>query len=219
MKNDIVSRTGHLINLGRWKRIRYIGNQEEVEGGSSWSARSSHIVVEPLLPTRRLFKQKTCFEKAVVKGKMRCLPYKALKRLIRTGLLIMESRIFVILGIRKKSKVDRVGQQGVPTSWLSPTANEKIIQAEDLFWGCCCEGQGGRCLPYKNLMELIRTGHLIMESRIFVILGIRKKSKMDQVGQQGVPTSWLSTYCQGQGDDYSIRRPVSQIWWHILCFL
>ena len=120
MKNDIVSRTGHLINLGRWKRIRYIGNQEEVEGGSSWSARSSHIVVEPLLPTRRLFKQKTCFEKAVVKGKMRCLPYKALKRLIRTGLLIMESRIFVILGIRKKSKVDRVGQQGVPTSWLSP---------------------------------------------------------------------------------------------------
>ena len=37
-------------------------NQEEVEDGSSWSARSSHFVVEPLLPTRRLFKQKAGFE-------------------------------------------------------------------------------------------------------------------------------------------------------------
>ena len=37
-------------------------NQEEVEDGSSWSARSSHFVVELLLPTRRLFKQKAGFE-------------------------------------------------------------------------------------------------------------------------------------------------------------
>ena len=44
------------------QKLRYIWNQEEVEDGSSWLAGSSHFVVEPLLPTRRLFKQKTCFE-------------------------------------------------------------------------------------------------------------------------------------------------------------
>ena len=54
------------------QKLLYIGNQEEVEDGSSWSARSSHFVVEPLLPTRSLFKQKTCFEFTVVMGKVTC---------------------------------------------------------------------------------------------------------------------------------------------------
>ena len=58
------------FNPGKQK-LRYIWNQEEAEDGSSWSARSSHFVVEPLLPTRRLFKQKTCFEIIVVMGKMK----------------------------------------------------------------------------------------------------------------------------------------------------
>ena len=51
------------------KKVHYIGNQEEVQNGSSWSARSSHFVVEPLLPTRSLFKQ-TWFEIIVVMGEM-----------------------------------------------------------------------------------------------------------------------------------------------------
>ena len=50
-------------------KLRYVENQEEVEDGSSWSARSSHFVVELLLPTRTLFKQKSCFEITVVMGK------------------------------------------------------------------------------------------------------------------------------------------------------
>ena len=52
----------------RKQKLHYL---EEVQGGSSWSARSSHFVVEPLLPTRSLFKQKTCFEITVVIGKVK----------------------------------------------------------------------------------------------------------------------------------------------------
>ena len=40
-------------------------------------------------------------------------------------------------------------------------------------------------------------------------IGIRKESRMDQVGQLGVPTSWLSPYCQRE--DYSSRRPVLRL--------
>ena len=129
----------------------------------------------------------------------------SLKELIKTGNLIKENKRFVVLGIGTKSKVDQVGQQGVPTSWLSP-----YYQREDY------SGRRPvlRLLLWKTrwemlaLKRLIRTGHLIIESRFF-IFGIKKKSKVDQVGQQGVPTSWLSPYCQRE--DYSSRRPVLRL--------
>ena len=81
-------------------------------------------MVEPLLPTRRLFKQKTCFEITVVMGKVKDTCNICLEELSKTGNLIPESRNDIILGIRKKSgsgiRMDQVGQLGVPTSWLSP---------------------------------------------------------------------------------------------------
>ena len=63
-------------------------------------------MVEPLLPTRRLFKQKTCFEITVVRGKVKDACNICLEELIKTGNLIHENRR--ILGIRKKSKMDKV---------------------------------------------------------------------------------------------------------------
>ena len=58
-----------------------------------------------------------------------------------------------------------------------------------------------------SLEDLIKTGSLIPESRR--ILEIRKKSKMDQVGQLGVPTLWLSPYYQREV--YSSRRLVLRL--------
>ena len=60
-----------------------------------------------------------------------------------------------------------------------------------------------------SLEELIKTGNAILENRNYFILGNRKKSRMDQVGQLGVPTSWLSPYCQREV--YSSRRPVLRL--------
>ena len=47
-------------------------------------------------------------------------------------------------------------------------------------------------------------------------IGIRKKSKMDQVGQLGVPTSWLSPYYQREV--YSSRRPSSVLRLLLWCY-
>ena len=143
-----------------------------------------------------------------------CLHNKCLEELIKTGNLIPESRNCVIFGIRKKSKMDQVGQLGVPTSWLSPYcqredySSRKLVLRLLLWWV-----RWKTCLHNKCLEELIKTGNLIPESRNCVIFGIRKKSKMDQVGQLGVPTSWLSSYCQRE--DYSSRKLVLRLllWW------
>ena len=59
-------------------------------------------------------------------------------------------------------------------------------------------------MRYVSLEDLIKIGNLILESRNSVIFGIRKKPRMDPVGQLGVPTLWLSPYCQQE--DYSSRR-------------
>ena len=101
-----------------------IGNQE-VEDGSSWSARSSHIVVEPLLSTRSVFKQKTCSEIAVI-GKMKDACNIYLEDLDQDWQFVPESRR--ILGIRK-SRMDQVGQLGVPTSWLSPYYQREVYSS------------------------------------------------------------------------------------------
>ena len=49
-------------------------------------------MVEPLLPTRSLFKQKTCFEIIVVMGKVKDACNIYLEDLIKTGNLILGSR-------------------------------------------------------------------------------------------------------------------------------
>ena len=165
-------------------------------------------MVEPLLPTSRLFKQ-TCLRLLLWRVKCeRCLQHVTLEDLIKTGNLFPE-RKYIILGIRKKSKMDQVGQLGVPTSWLSPYCQQEVYSSRHglrlLLWWVKCE----RCLQHVTLEDLIKTGNLFPE-RKYIILGIRKKSKMDQVGQLGVPTSWLSPYCQQE--DYS-SRPV----WDYCC--
>ena len=120
------------------KKVHYIGNQEEVQDGSSWSARSSHFVVEPLLPTRSLFKQ-TCLRLLLWRVKCeRCLQHVTLEDLIKTGNLFPE-RKYIILGIRKKSKMDQVGQLGVPTSWLSPYCQQEVYSSRPV-WDYCCDG-------------------------------------------------------------------------------
>ena len=86
-------------------------------------------MVEPLLPTRSLFKQKTCFEIIVVMGKMKDACNIYLEDLIKTGNLIPESSNHVILGIRKKSRMDQVGQLEVPTSWLSPYCQREVYSS------------------------------------------------------------------------------------------
>ena len=175
--------------------------------GSSWSARSSHFVVEPLLPTRSLFKQ-TCLRLLLWWVKCeRCLQHVILEDLIKTGNLFPE-RKYIILGIRKKSKMDQVGQLGVPTSWLSPYCQQEVYSSR-LFEIIVVMGEMWKMPATRNFEDLIKTGNLFPE-RKYIILGIRKKSKMDQVGQLGVPTSWLSPYCQQEV--YS-SRPV----WDYCC--
>ena len=74
-------------------------------------------MVEPLLPTRRLFKQKTCFEIAVVMGKVKddCNMFGGSAQDWQFNPGKQKN-----IGIRKESRMDQVGQLGVPTSWLSP---------------------------------------------------------------------------------------------------